>query len=204
MNRIALGLSMVAAFSLLVVSCDDDDDGGTVGTDASVDAPVGPMMCKGTFASMNRARLAMFTSPTGKCAAPVDLDIICNNDLGGITRNCGLTCFNAAPTTDPTACTKACVATEVKAAVSDPCSSCYTTAVICSINNCAAECVADSASSGCIACQQIKGCLPAFFQCSGLPGGVPVQGDAGAPDAGADAPVDAGGQADASTDATAG
>lgn len=193
MNRSVLGLAMALAVTTL--GC--DDDGGDEGAvDGGMDAAVA-VMCKGTFATLNRTQLGAATSPTGQCAAPADLDVICANDVRALTGLCGQGCFAQDPTTVP-ACTNQCVAAQLDPDLGAACSNCYTNAVVCTLQNCATVCAVDPNGVPCIQCQTANNCLSTFFTCSGLPGGPPVQ-----PDAGVDgATGDAGG--DASTDATPG
>lgn len=179
MKRLAFGLCFViAAASLGNAGCDDDDGPATVTGDAAVDGTAGAAMCVATFAAYNRPGLGALTAPTGKCAAAADLDVICANDVGGVARTCGSACFQSGGTQD---CTSACVKQTINPSVSEPCLSCYSAALKCTIENCVEACVANSSSPSCVACQQQKGCLALFYSCSGLP----------APGLGADAGVDA-------------
>lgn len=166
MRSLALGTLVVAGW-MLVAGCDDDDGPPVMVQDSGADAPVAARMCTATFAKFNRTSLGAQTNPAGKCAATADLDVICANDVGGAARTCGRTCYSAGG--DDEACTRNCVAMTIKPSVSAGCLSCYEAAFKCTAANCVNECVQDASSPGCISCQQMKGCLPMYYTCSGLP-----------------------------------
>jgi hypothetical protein len=173
MSKTALALSLVVLFA--TASCGDDEDQPKV-LDGSADAAgdVGVTMCTGTFSVLNRAQLGAVTMPAGKCSSASDLDLICTTNIRGLAGACGKGCAGM-----PASCTDMCLKPMV--ALSDACLGCYTAAVLCAQNMCFAECVADPAAPGCTACQAQKGCLTAFFGCSGLPSGAPPS-DGGTPD----------------------
>jgi hypothetical protein len=164
----------------LPVSCDDDDNG--TAPDASAQ-----QMCVGqTFGRFTRASLGSAVA-TGMCGGSADLDVICRNDVGVATRECGSGCYLQNPGAGEAAlvtCTNACVNMRIMPNLSAGCQSCYTASVLCTAANCAAQCAADPNTPACQACQVQRGCLPAFFGCSGLPapptgggadGGTPAQ-----------------------------
>jgi hypothetical protein len=207
MKRFALVAS--ASLALLVGACDDDPppkrDAGTDARDmgGEAGAEVGaPGQCIGTFATTNRTFLgaAVASKPEAKCRASTDLDLICSSDIGGRIRN------EIAPgclvnLQQGNAAVVSCIEVGVKrdvGPISDGCLSCYTASVVCSLDNCRVACGTAPASSACMTCQAVNGCIAAFFACSGLPGGPttpPADGgtDTTTPaDAPADSPVDAG------------
>ena len=210
-NRLVLSAAC-AAFALAMGGCDDDDD--TLPRDASADTrsdalggdtgdgPPAAGMCKGGFSSVNRAQLGAATSPTGMCATPGDLDIICNNDVAMKTRDCGSGCLVTVTAADPAAflvCVSNCVA--LAHPLTAGCLGCYTQSVSCTLSKCLGPCAADPSSTACMTCQATNNCLSAFFSCSGLPSGQPPA-DGGAGDGGADGGAD-GGTDGSTTDAAA-
>ena len=175
------GISLVA---LVAISsgwgCSDDKAGpaAVVGADGGADAMGAAPMCKATFADFNRTTLGAQTNPAGKCAASSDLDVVCANDVGGVSRSCGKSCFTAG---GDASCTSTCVKVTINPSVTEPCLSCYTLAFNCTVEKCFGDCAVDPNSPACIACQNTNTCLSILYSCSGLPG--------------AAKPVDAGGDA---------
>lgn len=55
-------------------------------------------------------------------------------------------------------------------ALSDGCAGCYGASSLCGVDQCLSECIADTSAPECGACLA-EHCLPAFYECSGLPQG---------------------------------
>jgi hypothetical protein len=196
-----------ASLALLLGACDDDsptkkdaasDVRPEVGTEAGSEGGV-PGQCVGTFASTNRTVLgaAVAAKPTAMCKASADLDLICTQDIGGqIRNNYAKACLLALPGGNDAVIS--CINEGVKRdfpTLSAGCLSCYTASVACTLEKCLVACSADATSAPCLTCQTNMGCIAAFFNCSGLPGGPP------GPDGGtADAPADTGGTPDGGAD----
>jgi hypothetical protein len=206
MKRLVLAVSLVLAVG--VAGCDDDSD--TKPTDAKGDVSPGDggdgggaAKCTGTFNTLTRAQLGGATSASGKCAMTKDLDFICTANLAQRSRECGVSCLALGGNNIP-----GCVTTCIQGSTANPdltagCADCYRDLFSCSVAKCSA-CTADPNSAACLSCQMSQGCLGAFFQCSGLPGGSLLP-DGGAPDvapeAGADKPAEAGPGADVPAEA---
>lgn len=77
---------------------------------------------------------------------------------------CGLGCLNSP---DPKECSVKCMKDDKGVKLSDPCAGCYGDIVLCTIQNCAAKCIADSSAKICTDCQTEKGCTDAFYKCTG-------------------------------------
>jgi hypothetical protein len=208
MKRFALVAS--ASLALLIGACDDDppkkvdagsdarlDTGAEAGSEGGV-----PGQCVGTFAQTNRTVLGAATKADGMCKSATDLDLICSQDIGGtIRRDYAVACLGTLM--GGNAAVVACINDLAKRdfkTLSDGCLGCYSASVACTLQNCLMECATAATSKACTDCQTAKGCLPAFFACSGLPGGPTPTTDGGADtapdtapttDAGVDAPVDA-------------
>jgi hypothetical protein len=205
MKRLMLAVSLTLA--LVGGGCDDDGDSkptdaktDAIVTDGGTDGTTPTGKCMGTFAALTRAQLGAASSPAGKCAMSKDLDNICNNNLADKSRSCGLTCLSTGlePAAVP-GCVSACIATQAE--LTTPCAECYRDLFSCTLAKCSV-CTSDPAAAACVTCQQAQGCLPTFFQCSGLPGGS-LGTDAGA-DTGADRPPETGGDTGADVPAEAG
>jgi hypothetical protein len=198
---VGLGLSVAAG-------CGDSKPKKDAGTDAGGDAAGdgAAAMCKGTFAFANRAQLGQGATAGGKCASATDLDTICNNDIGGSVRTFGAACFAANPGATAQvlgACTIGEIKKDSAPDPSDDCLGCYIAVTGCTLAGCRDECAANPSAPACLQCQVVKGCLPTFYQCSGLPlpPGLSLP-DGGTGDATIEAP--AGDAGDAAGDAPAG
>jgi len=84
-------------------------------------------------------------------------------DATGAAQTCGLGCLAQE---DPGACSMTCVMDET--GLSAGCAGCYVGTIVCTIDNCVAECAADPTSDDCGACQVDAGCINDFYACSGL------------------------------------
>lgn len=79
--------------------------------------------------------------------------------------DCGLSC-QSHPTKDE--CAIECMTEVFKVPLTEGCTSCYGGIVLCTIDNCLPQCIGDSQSPPCKACQASRGCDDAFYSCSGL------------------------------------
>ncbi len=104
--------------------------------------------------------------PTDQCLNPDDGAII-QPDGGAAAseaaRECGMGCMVA---DDIIECATPCVVEET--GLSEGCSGCYVGIIVCTIEKCISDCITDSTSAECVACQMDKGCLPDFYQCTGF------------------------------------
>ena len=153
-------------------------------------------MCVGTFAAPTApcSGAAVAAKPAAMCKAATDLDLICSEDIGGkIRREYAPACLAAAAraATRRWSCCINELAKRDFPTLSDACLGCYTASVACTLAELPGACSVDANSAACVTCQTTKGCLSAFFTCSGLPGG-PT-----GPDGGADTAPDTGGTTDA-------
>ena len=85
------------------------------------------------------------------------------DEISAFAKECGMACLAE---DDIVACATPCV--EEKTGLSADCSSCYVGIILCTINACAAQCIADPDAPECLACQVENGCYAAFYGCSGL------------------------------------
>ena len=110
------------------------------------------------------------TGEGGACTNEADLALINSDDVDvtGAAQTCGLGCLGD---DDPGACSAACVSEET--GISEACAGCYGDTVLCSAENCLADCAMDPAGDACGECQA-EFCLDDFYACTGLP---PVPGD---------------------------
>jgi hypothetical protein len=94
--------------------------------------------------------------------------------VADVAAVCGKGCLTSGAA-DVEACTTTCVVTETGGAVSEPCASCFSGSVKCTIENCLADCLADSTAPACTTCRcgkkanQPINCIDVFSACSGLP-----------------------------------
>ena len=101
----------------------------------------------------------------GACLNETDQALLAT-DRAGIdakARECGLGCLNVE---DKNACSVTCI--QAVYALSAGCCSCYAGTIICTVDKCLMDCLSDSSSPECKACQEAQGCLPEFYTCSGL------------------------------------
>jgi hypothetical protein len=204
MKRTASLLGILMALSASSCNKDNDDD-SPVRDGAAMDAPTAdgstvssgvPGMCHGVYDGYSRKTLGESVQSGGQCTKASDLDVICDNDIVGITTTCGTDClltgkygpFTMVKQPELTMCTSDCAKAKVMPGLSDPCLQCYAQVVTCTTVNCALQCALDTSGKPCQTCQVQKGCLAAFSACSGVP--APQRGSG--PDGGAslDAVVD--------------
>jgi hypothetical protein len=85
---------------------------------------------------------------------------------------CGLPCYTDKDKMPPTSCAD-CLTMKIKDAtqktITTACNTCWTTVIICGINNCSAICLQNGATSPeCRTCTATAGCDSGFTTCSGL------------------------------------
>ena len=95
------------------------------------------------------------------CINDADLALLLEVDATGEAQDCGLGCLGDA---DPGACSATCVAEAT--GLSADCAGCYADTVVCSIENCLAQCATDPSSEACTTCQA-ENCLDDFYFCTG-------------------------------------
>jgi hypothetical protein len=182
-------------------------DGGTdsAALVADAGAPDVPSMCVAGLGGIPRTQLTAAVT-RGMCMASTDLDLLCGNDVGLITRGCGQACYlKVAPEVGPIdaaalkACIIDCVKTQLtgKGTLSDGCLGCYGETVTCTISKCLAPCAVSTTGQACNDCMMANMCTSSFYMCSGLPQPMPADGGARL-----DGPVD-GSAADAAADMAA-
>jgi hypothetical protein len=195
MKRLALAVSLALVF---VAACDDDGDGGgrPDASDAGGDSrPLDATgaTCVGTFTGLTRSQLGAATSASGMCRMASDLDYICVADIARMASGCGSTCLMLHPATNQSAllqCVDQCLQSSKMLSVG--CANCYRDLLACTLAMCPSECTSDPASAACQTCRTNRGCMGAFFTCSGLPGGTGTDaGGDGRTDATGDGRVDA-------------
>jgi|GEM_PF-1275431 len=81
----------------------------------------------------------------------------------GASTDCGLQCIGDA---DAQGCTTACTAAAT--GLSTACAGCYGALILCTVNNCISQCIADPTSAPCLDCQE-QNCLPEFNSCTAPP-----------------------------------
>lgn len=79
-----------------------------------------------------------------------------------MSATCGFDCFGA---DDVQACLVECIIDD--SGFSQGCATCFALTIMCTLDNCLTECMADPTSDDCAACQE-ENCMPDFMECSGL------------------------------------
>jgi len=102
---------------------------------------------------------------TGACLSESDQATLAaeRDAITAKARECGLGCLNAV---DKVACAVPCITAAHN--ISDGCAGCYAGIIVCTVDRCLTDCIADAASEACIKCQEDQGCTPEFYTCSGL------------------------------------
>jgi len=133
----------------------------------TADALSPAQMCTGTHAALTRGQLGAATAPSGQCAMPGDLDLICTAGVATRAGICGQGCASM-----PSGMVQPCVSTCIRGGIplGVACADCYGASVACTVQNCLAQCLVNPAAPVCVECQVTKGCTGAFFACTGLPG----------------------------------
>ena len=166
-----LRLSMVLALGAFATACGDDDPAPETETDTGADTPTEDTPMGDTpMGDTPMEDVPEGDTPEGDaseggaCTNEADMAILADEavDVTGEAQTCGLGCLGD---DDPGACSAACVAEAT--GISSDCAGCYGDTVLCSADNCLAECAMDPASEECGACQE-EFCLPAFYACTGL------------------------------------
>ena len=115
----------------------------------------------------------------GACTNEADMaarDIInaSDNDMGEISKTCGLGCFQSEGANFSEDCVNNCIREAVESAVSDACIGCYTGSVMCTKDNCLFQCATNPDAPGCVSCQcggnrTQTNCYEVYARCSGIP-----------------------------------
>lgn len=163
-------LSLILAVAMLG-ACDDKD--------TSYEQQVADTtMCVGSLAQVNRGQVEGLANTAGACANDRSLDVLCTVDIATTAATVGKDCVvgNLGKYDQIKTCTTAAIEDALADDPERACTECYSDTVVCAAMNCAQQCLSDSSAPACLQCQA-QNCLPAFYQCTGLP--APQQGDAG-------------------------
>lgn len=162
--------------SLGIYSCDDGNDNQTVEDTSAPQDNVQPQDTVTPDEDLVEQDLAGEDVPeqdtagtditlTGACTSESDQAVL-ESDREGVSakaRECGLGCLNAE---DKVACSVPCI-TETYA-ISDGCAGCYAGVIVCTVERCLTDCIADATSQKCVDCQETQGCMDEFYTCSGM------------------------------------
>jgi len=162
-NRALIALSITALMGFAVACGDDDGPAPTPDAGPMVDAFM-PPTC----------------DPAGACCAPADLQAVgvtmydymtMSLDYGDIASVCGQGCALDA---DPATCTAACIDMATMTSASAGCRDCFVGSVLCGIQNCVGECIADATAPACLAClcgtnAMSVNCIQNAVDCTGIP-----------------------------------
>ncbi len=172
----ALGLALLLALAALTAcGSDDGNTGGSTATDtAGSDTTGGSDSTGGSDATGDTSGdTAGLPGAVSECQNTADKTYLTTDQGGGkkgrdlaakAASDCGLGCLNSP---DPKACSVKCMKDDKGVTLSDNCAGCYGQIVLCTIENCAAQCIADSGAKICTDCQTDKGCTKAFYDCTG-------------------------------------
>ncbi len=162
MKRIISALVLV---TLSLAGCGDDEDGGGGNN-------TGGKGGSGQQGEAGDGSAPVAGAPSGNVDCDPEAATTCQNDtdcqfvIDGTARitagQCGQGCLGK-----DESCAVDCITGEID--ITPDCASCYAETVQCSIENCLTECISDTESDKCKACQVQKGCRDAFNTCSGLP-----------------------------------
>lgn len=191
MKRLWLVGAVLALTLGSVTACgdddDDDDNGGTGGTGATgatggstggsggtggrggtggATGGSGGTGGLGGAAGSGGLPSATLCDPTddGACENETDCEFVESGEARNVATVCGQSC-NGEPEAERAACAADCINMEL--GMTAECSTCYSTLVGCTFENCLAECVADPAAAVCQQCQA-QNCFDDFEDCSGL------------------------------------
>ncbi|HET7545137.1 MAG TPA: hypothetical protein VFK05_34970 [Polyangiaceae bacterium] len=163
-----------AALSMLGCNSDDDSSpstGGKGGSGGSGGAPLAH--CVGINAEFTPAEFYAQAQPDKGCSASADLATVCANDLPVIGAMCGGGCLGMGNDAQQAECIAVCIndaLTHAKAQpLSEDCMNCYIADIACARDKCLTPCAVNPAGAECAACRVEKGCVEAFYDCSGLP-----------------------------------
>lgn len=170
-----LGVSL-AVFGIAACS-DDDDSGGAAGSSAAGSG--------GSAGSAGGAGVAGSAGTAGSAGSGVSNQCTSTSDQAAVAGTygdggtivdlaaaCGKGCLNDA---DKKACTTKCVVEGTGNAVSEGCASCFSASVMCTIDVCLADCIADATAPACTECRcgqksgQTRNCVQEYVDCSGIP-----------------------------------
>jgi hypothetical protein len=149
-NRLGRSFGFLVGALLMFAGCGGDNGGGGVGGVGGPD---------------------MTMVKSGACTNPNDT-AIGKPAMDSAASACGLPCYTDRANNPPKACAD-CLTMKIMAAtqktITPACNSCWTTVIICGINNCSAICLQNGATSTeCRNCTHMAGCDTAFSTCSGL------------------------------------
>jgi hypothetical protein len=112
---------------------------------------------------------------SGACTNAADLTLLDTADKQAGVKTKATTCaMGCLADANPGTCSAACVKKDT--GLSDGCSACYATVIVCTITNCVNFCAAAPSSADCVNCQNGKDpstthvdCVTPFYACTGLP-----------------------------------
>lgn len=145
----------------MFAACGGDNGGGTGGGGGS----------GGGAGGVGGNGVDMATARSGACTNANDT-AIGKPAMDSAASACGLACYADKDTMPPKSCAD-CLTMKIMDAtqktITANCNTCWTTVIICGINNCSAPCLQNGATSPeCRDCTQKAGCDSAFTTCSGL------------------------------------
>jgi hypothetical protein len=171
MRRFLMLVVAATAAALSSLGCSSDSDDGGSNNGGSAGSALA--QCVGSNSEYTPAEFLAETEPGYGCSAASDVNSVCANNLPLIGGTCGKGCLGMGDDAAQAACVSGCIQAEVakshSAALSEDCMACYTSDIECARKNCLVPCGLDPAGSTCFTCRTDKGCVDAFYSCSGLP-----------------------------------
>lgn len=169
MRRFFMFAVAATCAALSSMGCDSDDDSGSHNNGGSGGAPLAH--CVGINAEFTPSEFEMKSQDDKACYG--DVSTICANDLPKIGASCGAGCLGMGDDAQQAACIATCVnsaLTDAKAKpLSEDCMGCYINDIACARDKCLMPCALNPGGEECALCRIEKGCVAAFYECSGLP-----------------------------------
>lgn len=162
--------------------CGSDLDSGTLldaGLDASSDAstysctsytPATAKFCGGSHCEQSPATLRADTPSTAVCGTDDEVTSFCSLESVDVVGDCAVNAALIPGAPDTKTCAKAKL-TKVR----DTCLDCYVKSADCAKDNCLVECGANRRTMACDECRIKKGCIDAFYDCSGYKNPLPEE-----------------------------
>jgi len=175
MRRFFTLLGAATAATLWVVGCGSDSPSSPAASAGSTGSAgsAAVTQCVGNNAEFTSSTFAAQTTAGKACANASDNATVCANDLPTLGATCGKGCLGMGMGNDAleAECVAGCINDGLSGStdIATDCMACYTTDVECARKNCLVTCGLNPTGAGCAACRVEKGCVAAFYECSGLP-----------------------------------
>jgi len=171
MRRLFMLVVAVTVPALSLLGCGSDSDassnnGGSSGAAGGSSVT----QCVGNNAEFTHAEFVAQTQDGKACSEASDVTTVCANNMPVVGGTCGKGCLGM---DNEGTCVAECIQDALTMAHSEPlsvgCLTCYVEDVGCARDNCLAPCGLNPSSEACFTCRTDKGCVDAFYECSGLP-----------------------------------